>query len=447
MAGYYPDPYDYYGPPPPPRRPSPHHHMRSDYRNPAYLDPGAAGSGLYRSRSHGHSPAPTINVYNRMMQDNDNRTPSPAPPLVAYPPVMYPPYPGEVRVSPRGSPESRGRRRSSRLGERLGDEMLEDLAGLALDARLRSRSRGRSDVAWGDRPPGLADWQLAQREAELKEKSRERAWKVEQERITTKLKLEQLQAEAKREKDEDAARLREQRIVEDYERKQREAKAKEKEEEQRIKDKIEKDKREEKERRDREYLEYKQREKDAKDEEERKYNDFLRLQKEKKEKQEREEREEEERFQSEMRKRLANMGYTQQTIDILVDEEKAKKFKKQVESKHNTTTTALVAGEPFRPPRAPVYPKIHREYLSVETLKYYQIPWEYDRSNPEYIIILRDMDKHGTDMLFEHTSRLRSGKLLIKAADEKKPEFAWYRRRSRSRSSKAPKQVEILRLS
>jgi hypothetical protein len=365
--------------------------MRSSYRNSGYLDPGAAGSGLYRSRSHGHSPSPTINIVNRMAQENDNRTPSPIPPFIAYPPIVYPPYPPEVRASPRGSPESRGRRRSSRLGDRLGDEMLEDLAGLALDARLRSRSRGRSDVAWGDRSPGFADWQLAQREAELKERSRERLWRLEQDRIMTKLKLEQLQAEAKRDKDDDAAKLREQRIIEDFERKQREAKEKEKAEEQRIKDKIEKDKKDETERREREYREFKQREKDAKDEEERKYNEFLRIQKEKKEKKEREEREEEEKFQSEMRKRLANMGYTQQTIDILVDEEKAKKFKKQIST---TNTTALAVADPFRPPRAPVYPKVRREYLSVGTLKYFQIPWEYDRvrrrSRPrKYIVLYR----------------------------------------------------------
>lgn len=29
-------------------------------------------------------------------------------------------------------------------------------------------------------------------------------------------------------------------------------------------------------------------------------------------------------------------------------------------------------------PKAPVYPKIHVDYLSTETLKFYDIPWEYD---------------------------------------------------------------------
>ena len=43
------------------------------------------------------------------------------------------------------------------------------------------------------------------------------------------------------------------------------------------------------------------------------------------------------------------------------------------------------------------------------------------------------MDKHETDVLFEHTKRLRSGKLLIEAG-EKKPEYAWYRKKERSRS-------------
>lgn len=28
---------------------------------------------------------------------------------------------------------------------------------------------------------------------------------------------------------------------------------------------------------------------------------------------------------------------------------------------------------------APVYPKTHREYMSLKVLKYYDLPWEYDR--------------------------------------------------------------------
>lgn len=43
------------------------------------------------------------------------------------------------------------------------------------------------------------------------------------------------------------------------------------------------------------------------------------------------------------------------------------------------------------------------------------------------------MDKYETDVLFEHTKRLRSGKLLLEAP-KKRQEYAWFRSRGRSRS-------------
>ncbi|KAK5679344.1 hypothetical protein LTS10_008159 [Elasticomyces elasticus] len=57
----------------------------------------------------------------------------------------------------------------------------------------------------------------------------------------------------------------------------------------------------------------------------------------------------------------------------------------------------------------PMYPKVHQRYLSPETLSYYGLPYEYDRSDPGYIIIMRDMDQYETEILFEHTKRLRAG--------------------------------------
>ncbi|KAK5712511.1 hypothetical protein LTR17_017958 [Elasticomyces elasticus] len=57
----------------------------------------------------------------------------------------------------------------------------------------------------------------------------------------------------------------------------------------------------------------------------------------------------------------------------------------------------------------PMYPKVHQKYLLPETLSYYGLPYEYDRSDPGYIIILRDMDQYETEILFEHTKRLRAG--------------------------------------
>ncbi|KAK0251209.1 hypothetical protein LTS09_013718 [Friedmanniomyces endolithicus] len=56
----------------------------------------------------------------------------------------------------------------------------------------------------------------------------------------------------------------------------------------------------------------------------------------------------------------------------------------------------------------PTYAKVHRKYLSEETLKYYSLPYEIDRNDWDYIIIFREMDQHEMAVLFEHTRRLWS---------------------------------------
>jgi hypothetical protein len=44
------------------------------------------------------------------------------------------------------------------------------------------------------------------------------------------------------------------------------------------------------------------------------------------------------------------------------------------------------------------------------------------------------MSKHETNILFDHTKRLRAGNLLLEAPNQKKPEYAFYRKRSKSRA-------------
>ncbi|TKA78234.1 hypothetical protein B0A55_04790, partial [Friedmanniomyces simplex] len=40
----------------------------------------------------------------------------------------------------------------------------------------------------------------------------------------------------------------------------------------------------------------------------------------------------------------------------------------------------------------PTYARVQRKYMSTETLAYYSIPYEVDRDDPDYIILLRDID-------------------------------------------------------
>ncbi|KAL9095334.1 MAG: hypothetical protein Q9165_002205 [Trypethelium subeluteriae] len=61
-------------------------------------------------------------------------------------------------------------------------------------------------------------------------------------------------------------------------------------------------------------------------------------------------------------------------------------------------------------PIIPIYPKIHREYVVEDTLLYYDLPYEIDHTNSDYIIILREMDRHEMDVLFQHTRRFRTAR-------------------------------------
>ena len=62
--------------------------------------------------------------------------------------------------------------------------------------------------------------------------------------------------------------------------------------------------------------------------------------------------------------------------------------------------------------RTPVYPKIHRDYVEEATLEYYDIPYQVDENDGNFLILLLEMNKYETDVLFEHTRRLRAGKIL-----------------------------------
>ncbi|KAI7218061.1 hypothetical protein KC333_g3823 [Hortaea werneckii] len=97
--------------------------------------------------------------------------------------------------------------------------------------------------------------------------------------------------------------------------------------------------------------------------------------------------------------------------------------------------------QPWKPSeigRRPVYPSTHRDFLSLETLAYYDIPYEIDRSNPDYIIMLREMDKYETEVLFEHTRRLRGGLGRRRTSYEDMRDFNL---RSESRSFGSPLDV------
>lgn len=322
-----------------------------------YLSPVAGG--LHRTRSTGHAPQPVINnIYMDQISDahmrNESpypRTPSPYAVPVGAVPSMGPPYAQPVGPAPSmftptvavPYPVSPGR--GSRSRERYRATLLADLDAMDIRDRMRSRSRGRTEGSLMDRPD-FAEWRLEQKEREMEEERRRSQWQRDME-------LQQLKDEAQREKREHDAEEAKKRTIAEYEEKQRRDAEKAKAEKERVRKEIEREKRE------------------TKEKEEREWKEFLRKQKEKEDEEKRKKKEEKEKFENEMRERLRKFGYTEKQIDIMVDEEKATKWKEQ-----RTETTEVKI---WRENRAPVYPKVHRDYLSVDTLIYYDIPYEFDK--------------------------------------------------------------------
>ncbi|KAK0847940.1 hypothetical protein LTR03_006066 [Friedmanniomyces endolithicus] len=419
MAYIDPDDYPY---DPHRRRPSPrdYHH---DYRRSAqYLDPQPGNNGLHRTRSTGNAPAPNIYIYNDQVQDAQQRSSSPYPvpaaPQVAQPAIVMPggyPYPAAAGAYPASPPERRGR-------GRLGDEIVDELAYLELrDLTARSRSRGRSDVGRDGRQD-YYEWELERKARELDEERKRQAAEKEWE-------MRKLREEGKRRRASEEEEAERKRTIAEYEDKKRREGAAAKEAEVRYQEKIEREKREQKEEEQRMREKIKRDEAEAKEKEKREYDAFLLKQKEKAEKEKADQAAEKVKFEREMRKRLEGFGvYSQGQIDYMVDEEKAKHARE--ERSRSRGRQVVEELEVWRPSR-PVYPKVHRDFVTVETLTYYNIPYEVDRDNPSYLILRREMTRHETDILFEHTRRLRAGDrlLLIEAPKKEEKTFAWYRKK------------------
>lgn len=243
------------------------------------------------------------------------------------------------------------------------------------------------------------------------------------------------EAQAKREKQEREARAAEQAAVDAYNKRKAEEEAKQKAERERIVFEYERQKVLDaaKEKKQREELllkiELEKKAQEKKDKEE--YEAFIRKQDEKKAAEKAQRDKEEKELEETMRKRLAQFGFQENQIQAMVHPEQQKKLEQQ--------QVGLTPHNPLRIAPQPTYAKIRREYLDIETLHYYDIPYEYD-VDPNYIIVLREMSQKETDILFEHTRRLRTnhGDRLFIEADGRdrrgKKEYAFVRRKSRSRS-------------
>ncbi|KAF9740912.1 hypothetical protein PMIN02_002621 [Paraphaeosphaeria minitans] len=168
-------------------------------------------------------------------------------------------------------------------------------------------------------------------------------------------------------------------------------------------------------------------EEQRKQKEKEEWDRFLLKQKQKEEEEKADKEKQEKELEEAMRKRLAHFGFQDNQIQAMIRPEEAAKLQQ-----------GMSPANPLRLTHQPTYVKVHKEHLAIDTLVYYDIPYEVDRADPNYIIILREMEPRETEILFEHTRRLRTRggtRLLIEERDNHgKNDYAWVRRRKPSRS-------------
>lgn len=146
----------------------------------------------------------------------------------------------------------------------------------------------------------------------------------------------------------------------------------------------------------------------------------------------------------ELHRKMAGFGFQENQILAVLDPKKAENLP--------------LGYSPARPRPAvgwretPTYIKISREHLDVETLKFYSLPYEIDAADPNYIIILQEISEHETNILFEHTKKLRRGSSTLLIEERRgrgsDPKYAFVRRRpsaspNRRRKDKSPIRVGL----
>lgn len=347
------------------------------------LSPGPPG--LHRTRSVGAAPVPQVQIINRV--DDHGRSPSPY---------------------DRGrSPSAHHHHRASYGEELVADE----IAGLRADLRRgRSRDpyRDPSPAAWaGGGQDRYRDWQVERyaqeridyereanrrrmdiarleeriaredEEARFKSAAQQIEWRAERQRLRADAKAKADAAEeedrvrrALRDKEETDRKAKDEqaRAVRDWQRKKDEEEKERKDEAKRAVEEYERKKREEKENREKLKLQFKLEEEEEKKKEKERLEELELLQRKKKEKEEKDKKEKEAALEAEMHKRLGKFGFQDNQIDAML-----KADDKKAQAAAVVPVGVGVNALAFRQPK---YIKIHRNHLSVETLKYYRIPYD-----------------------------------------------------------------------
>ena len=152
-----------------------------------------------------------------------------------------------------------------------------------------------------------------------------------------------------------------------------------------------------------------EREKEANELKKRAIEEYKAKEEKEKAKKKKEKEEADEEFQERMRKTLRASGYSDSQIDRIL----TKGEKPSQGAKEGTKVLAL---------SRPTYIRVRRKHLDPETLDLYQLPWVWDETDDNFIIIKQWIPERDQEMLFEHTRKLRESKQLTYTTTELRKE-------------------------
>ncbi|KAL2865494.1 uncharacterized protein BJX67DRAFT_175451 [Aspergillus lucknowensis] len=157
------------------------------------------------------------------------------------------------------------------------------------------------------------------------------------------------------------------------------------------------------------------------------------------------EREAAARRDKEFRERLRlEFGYTEEEIEDIINKKHKKEGKEGKKKEEKKEEKKKEKEEEEKEERKATWIKVHRKHLIPETLIAYQLPWAFDELDGNYIIIKKWISEELQEELFNHTRRIREGKLVaqtsstlteLKVNDRKKDKMYLVRKKSPSRRS------------
>ncbi|KAJ6084021.1 hypothetical protein N7486_010821 [Penicillium sp. IBT 16267x] len=127
----------------------------------------------------------------------------------------------------------------------------------------------------------------------------------------------------------------------------------------------------------------------------------------------------------EFRERLRlDLGYDEEEIAHILSKrkrdhekkEKEEKEEKEKEKEKKEKEEKEKKEKELIEERKTTWIKVHRKHLLPETLLAYNLPWDWDETDSNYIIIKRWVTEDFQEELFSHTKRIREGKVLTQTS-------------------------------